>query len=188
MGMSEVATDAGRAGRDLARLLASGDADAVRQIYRAYGRLAFTIAYRILGDSGQAEDATQTAFTKLWQAAARVQPDSDIRPLLFTIVRRAAFDVSESSRHRRWTPLQDVPDPPVEDGLDQLSTEWQVREAVDSLPEDEREIVKLQHLQGMTHTEIAGQLGVPVGTVKSRSFRAHKRLLSLLGPLREEVA
>jgi RNA polymerase sigma factor (sigma-70 family) len=184
--MSEV--EAAARGRDLARLLASGDADAVRQLYQAYGRLAYTIAYRILNDNGQAEDATQTAFTKLWQAAARVQPDSDIRPLLFTIVRRAAFDLSESSRRRQWTPLDEVAEPPVEDGLDQLSTEWQVREAVDNLPEDEREIVRLQHLQGMTHTEISDQLGVPIGTVKSRSFRAHKRLLSLLGPMREEVA
>jgi RNA polymerase sigma factor (sigma-70 family) len=183
-----VTADADRAGHQFARLLAAGDPDAVRQIYRAYGRLAFSIAYRILGDSGHAEDATQTAFTKLWQAADRVQPDSDIRPLLFTIVRRAAFDLSENSRRRQWTPLQDVPEPPVEDGLDQLSTEWQVRDAVDRLPEDERDIVRLQHLEGLTHTEIAEQLALPIGTVKSRSFRAHKRLLSLLGPLREEVA
>lgn len=180
--------DADRAGHELARLLASGDPDAVRQIYRAYGRLAYTIAYRILGDNGLAEDATQAAFTKLWQAAARVQPDSDIRPLLFTIVRRAAFDLSEGSRRRQWTPLQDVAEPLVEDGLDQLSTEWQVREALDRLPDDEREIVRLQHLQGMTQVEIAAQLRVPIGTVKSRSFRAHKRLLDLLGPTREEVA
>src|SRR5580704_826905 len=134
MSASEAAAE--QTGRDLARLLAAGDPDAVRQVYRAYGRLAYTIAYRILGDSGLAEDATQSAFTKLWQAAARVQPGSDIRPLLFTIVRRSAYDLSESNRRRQWTPLQDVAEPPVDDGLDRLSTEWQVREAVDTLPED----------------------------------------------------
>ena len=157
-------------------------------LYRAYGRLVFSIAYRILGDTGRSEEATQTAFTKLWQAAARVDPDRDVRPLLFTIVRRTAYDMSESSRRQNWTPLEDIAEPSVDDGLDRLSTEWQVRQAVDSLPEDEREIVRLQHLEGMTHTEVAEHLGLPVGTVKSRSFRAHKRLLSLLGPLREEVA
>ena len=60
-----------------------------------------------------------------------------------------------------------------------------MRAAIDTLPPDEREIVRLQHLEELTHTEVAERLGVPVGTVKSRSFRAHKRLAGLLGHLRE---
>ena len=59
-----------------------------------------------------------------------------------------------------------------------------MREAVDDLPPDEHEVVRLQHLEGFSHTEIAERLGVPVGTVKSRSFRAHKRLAARLGHLR----
>jgi RNA polymerase sigma-70 factor (ECF subfamily) len=62
---------------------------------------------------------------------------------------------------------------------------WEVRQAVDELPEDEQEIVRLQHFEGLTHVEIAQRLSVAVGTVKSRSFRAHKRLATLLGHLRE---
>jgi RNA polymerase sigma-70 factor (ECF subfamily) len=186
--VSETATSAEQTGRDLARLLAAGDTDAVRQIYRAYGRLVFSIAHRILRDSGQAEDATQLAFTKLWQAADRVDPNSDIRPLLFTIVRRVAYDLSDTSRRRPWTPLQDVAEPSIEDDLDRLSTRWQVREAIDALPEEERDVIRLQHLDDLSHTEIAALRNVPIGTVKSRSFRAHKHLLALLGPLREEVS
>ena len=60
-----------------------------------------------------------------------------------------------------------------------------MRSAIDTLPAEEREIVRLQHLEELTHTEVAERLGVPVGTVKSRSFRAHKRLASMLGHLRE---
>ena len=180
-------TEADQTGRELARLLAGGDPDAVRRLYRAYGRLVFSIAYRILRDTGQAEDATQTAFTKLWQAATRVDPDRDVRPLLCTIVRRVSYDLSASSRRRQWTPLHEIGEPSVDDHDDRLTTEWQVREAVDALPAEEREIVRLQHLEGMTHTEVATQLGVPVGTVKSRSFRAHKRLLSILRTQPEEV-
>ena len=60
-----------------------------------------------------------------------------------------------------------------------------MRAAIDTLPPDEREIVRLQHLEELTHTEVAERLGVPVGTVKSRSFRAHKRLAGMLGHLRE---
>ena len=55
---------------------------------------------------------------------------------------------------------------------------WEVRQAVAELPADEQEMVRLQHLDGLTHDQIAERLGVAVGTVKSRSFRAHKRLAS----------
>ena len=175
-------------GRRLAALLAAEDPDAVRLTYRAYGRLVFSIAFRILNDRGLAEDATQLTFTKLWQAAARIEPESDVRPLLFTIARRVSYDLSDGSRRRPWTSLQDVSEPPVDDDLDRLSTQWQVHQAIDLLPEDERTIVRLHHLDGMSHAEIAESQDLPIGTVKSRSFRAHKRLLEMLGPLREEVS
>ena len=58
-------------------------------------------------------------------------------------------------------------------------------QAVDDLPPDEREVVRLQHLEGLTHAEVAEPLGVPPGTVKSRSFRAHQRLAVALSALRE---
>ena len=71
--------------------------------------------------------------------------------------------------------------PDVEQGYDA----WAVRQAIDDLPDDERAVVRLQHVEGLSHVEIAEQLGVPVGTVKSRSFRAHRRLAAALGHLRQ---
>jgi RNA polymerase sigma factor (sigma-70 family) len=62
---------------------------------------------------------------------------------------------------------------------------WEVRRAVAELPGEEQEIVRLQHFEGLTHIEIAERLKLPAGTVKSRSFRAHKRLAAQLGHLRE---
>lgn len=62
---------------------------------------------------------------------------------------------------------------------------WAVRQAVGELPDNEQEIVHMQHFEGLTHGEIAERLQLPVGTVKSRSSRAHKRLAALLGHLRE---
>jgi RNA polymerase sigma-70 factor (ECF subfamily) len=62
-----------------------------------------------------------------------------------------------------------------------------VREAIDGLPAEEAEVMRLQHQQGLTHTEIAQHLGVAIGTVKSRSHRAHRRMASLLEDLREGV-
>jgi len=70
----------------------------------------------------------------------------------------------------------------------ELETVWEVfevRAALDQLPDEERQVVKLSHFDGLTHLEIADQLGVPVGTVKSRSHRAHQRLLVLLKHLEE---
>ena len=70
-------------------------------------------------------------------------------------------------------------------GPEQAYDAWEVRQAIDALPADEREVVRLQHLEGLTHAEIAERLGVPLGTVKSRSFRAHQRLAIALSALRE---
>jgi RNA polymerase sigma factor (sigma-70 family) len=68
---------------------------------------------------------------------------------------------------------------------EQVYDVWEVRRAVSELPDDEQEVVRLQHFEGLTHTQIAERLGVAAGTVKSRSFRAHKRLATMLGHLRE---
>lgn len=64
---------------------------------------------------------------------------------------------------------------------------WQVRAAIDDLQPDEREVVRLQHIEGHTQSEIATQLGLALGTVKSRSFRAHQHLASRLKHLREPI-
>jgi RNA polymerase sigma factor (sigma-70 family) len=68
-----------------------------------------------------------------------------------------------------------------------LDAAWHVRRAIEELPPDEADVVRLQHLEGLTHTEIALRLGVAVGTVKSRSHRAHGKLAACLGHLRESV-
>ena len=62
---------------------------------------------------------------------------------------------------------------------------WQVRIALDQLPDDERQVVRLSWFDGLAHTEIADKLGVPLGTVKSRSYRAHRRLADLLAHVRD---
>jgi len=74
-------------------------------------------------------------------------------------------------------------DPSVE----QIYELWQVREALDQLPDQDRELIRLQHYDELTHTEIASHLTIPLGTVKSRSFRAHRRLAGLLGHLRSDA-
>ena len=65
---------------------------------------------------------------------------------------------------------------------------WEVRRALEQLAPEDTEVVRLQHLDGLTQTQVAERLGLPLGTVKSRSFRAHRRLAGLLSHLRDEPA
>lgn len=167
-----------------------GDPDAVRSVYREYGRLVFAVAYRILGDRGLAEEATQQAFVKAWRAAASFDSDRELGPWLAAIGRRVAIDVARREAVRATDPLDSVApgDPALSSppgAAENIYDIWEVRRAVTELPDDEREIVRLQHFEGLTHVEIAERLAIPVGTIKSRSFRAHKRLATLLGHLRE---
>jgi RNA polymerase sigma factor (sigma-70 family) len=162
-----------------------GDDDAVRQIYRAYSRLIFSIAYRVIGDRSLAEEAMQQTFLQAWRNAASFETGRDPAPWLATIGRRVAIDIQRREARRPTTALDDAPvddpglvtEPP---SAVQLWETWQVRQAIDSLDEREREVVRMQHLDGYTHQEISQQLGVALGTVKSRSFRAHRVLAERL--------
>jgi RNA polymerase sigma factor (sigma-70 family) len=162
----------------------------VRAVYREYGRLVYAISMRALGRKELAEDATQQTFVQAWQAADRFESGRDLAPWLATIARRVAIDVHRREARRAAEALDEVPasDPALitlPAGLEQWYEAWQVRRAVDDLPPDEREVVRLQHLEGFTQAEVAEKLGVPQGTVKSRSHRAHQRLAVTLRKLRD---
>ena len=167
-----------------------GDPDAVRAVYRAYGGLVFAVCMRTLGSRDLADEATQQTFVKAWRSASQFDASRELGPWLATIARRTSIDIHRRESRRPTAPLEDVPptdssvvELPV--GVERSYEVAEVRAAIDSLPADEREIVRLQHLEELTHTEVAERLGVPVGTVKSRSFRAHRHLAARLGHLRE---
>ena len=175
-------------------LLASfrrGEATGVRALYREYGRLVYAVAHRVLGHHDLAEEAAQQTFVQAWQAADRIDVDRDPAPWLATIAKRAAIDVYRREARRPASPLHDVAadDPALVSlppDLDALDAVWHVRRAIDALPGEEAAVVRLQHLDGLTHNEISEQLGIALGTVKSRSHRAHRKLAALLGHLRSQ--
>jgi RNA polymerase sigma factor (sigma-70 family) len=166
-----------------------GDPEAVRELYRRYGPLVYAVAYRALGDRDTAEEAVQQTFLQAWRAARSFDPLREPGPWLATIARRVAIDLHRREARRAAERLDDasaadaavVTLPP---DVERLHDVWEVRQALAELPEDERRLVTLQHLRGLSHREIAEQLAVPVGTVKSRSHRAHRRLAARLGHLR----
>ena len=170
-----------------------GDPDAVRAVYSAYGRLVYSVAYRVLSNRSLSEEATQQTFVKAWRASTRVDPSRDLVPWLVTIARRVAIDLHRREATRSTVPLDDVisEDPKLASMPTPVETTyeiWEVRRAVSALPAEDQVVVRLQHFEGLTHAQIAQRLGVPVGTVKSRSFRAHRRLAADLRTVRCEPA
>jgi RNA polymerase sigma factor (sigma-70 family) len=171
-----------------------GNHDAVREAYSAYGGLVYGVAYSILADRGLSEEATQQTFLKAWRAARSIDETRDLGPWLATIARRVSIDVYRRERRGRAADsVEAVPaDHPALVSLpitaEDIYGVWEVRRALSLLPCVEREVVRAHHFEGLSHEEIAARLGVPLGTVKSRSFRAHRRLASALGHLRPREA
>lgn len=167
-----------------------GDPEAVRVVYRAYGSLVYAVAFRVLGDRGLCEEATQQTFLRAWQAAASFDAGRELGPWLATIARRVAIDLYRREAIRTAAPLDlaAADDPALVDqpATDAILDVWEVRRAVSTLSAEQREVVRMQHFEGLAHEEIAARLGVPLGTVKSRSNRAYRRLALELGHLREE--
>lgn len=175
---------------DLGFRLATGDPDAIRALYRRYGGRVFALAMRLLGDRGAAEDAAQETFLRIWRFADSFDADRDLDRWVLRIARNTAYDLGRVRSRQREAGGD--PEPALGQAVehrphgrpDELaaaaSTAWELRGAIDALPEVERDVVRLQHLCGLTHREIAEQLGVSVGTIKSRSHRAHRRLAAAM--------
>jgi RNA polymerase sigma-70 factor (ECF subfamily) len=166
---------------DLVVRFAAGDDLAVKAVYERFARPVLTVAMSALGRRDLADEVVQTTMLKAWRAAGTFDPSREMAPWIYAIARRVAIDI-----HRREARAPIPTEPAVEIPVEPLSftrtwEAWEVRSAVDHLPADERDVVRLAHMGGLTHREIADRLGVPLGTVKSRSSRAHRRLAAMLG-------
>jgi RNA polymerase sigma-70 factor (ECF subfamily) len=171
--------------RDLAIRFPAADDAVLRDVYERFGGAVYTVALSILGDPGRAADVVQSTFVNAWQAAGRFNPDQELAPWLYTIARRQAIDAYRRERRAHAVDAADLNDAQAAVSLEATWEAWQVRVALEQLPEDERQVVRLSWFDGLAHTEIADKLGVPVGTVKSRSYRAHRRLADLLAHVRD---
>lgn len=173
--------------------MAAGDHDALRVLYDRYGRAVYTVCMRALGDRSLAEDATQQTFLQAWRAAATFDIERDPAPWLYAIARRAAVDVyRRERRHRqplssdeRFDDREMAVLPPSFEGMWEA---WEVRVAIDRLSAEEQAVIRATFFLGLTHQETADSLGIPLGTVKSRTHRAHRRLADLLAHIREATA
>lgn len=157
-------------------------------LYDRYAALAYGVAMRILGDPARAEDAVQDAFLNLWHRAATFDADrGSIRAWLLTSVRNRCIDHlrGRGSRERREQELS-----PDVDYASSTSDPWRevslslertaVRDAMASLPAEQRQVVEMAYFGGYSHTEIAAMSRVPLGTVKGRMRLALEKMGSYL--------
>jgi RNA polymerase sigma-70 factor (ECF subfamily) len=167
--------------------VAAGEQRAFDELHRRYARPVLGLALRRLGDRGRAEDAAQDAFVAVWRSARTYDPSRGTgAPWLYAVARNAITD----GQRRTPTPvaeLEDGPasDPDPADEAEASWTAWRVHRALEVLPEHERPVIELAYWSGLSQSEIAQQLGVPLGTVKTRTRSALARLADALeGELR----
>ena len=177
----------------IVRKVLGGDANAFETLVLEYEKIVYNIALRMTGNSEDAADMTQEAFIKAYNSLQSFRGDSKFSVWLYRIVSNVCLDFLRS-KNRRPTVSLSVEDDDGEDTqldvadesqspellLDRKLTRDSVRRGLDSLPPDYRQILLLREIQGLSYDEIAQALSLEVGTVKSRIFRARKRLCTFL--------
>ena len=156
-------------------LVEGGDAEAFAVLYDRHGRMAYSLAYRMMGEKQEAEDVVQEAFIKVWRSAGgyRVGRGS-VRTWILSIVHNRGIDQIRS--HARRGRMQDKVETsaPKSEPSEAFAETWknaqqkQVREALKTLPKEQLKILELAYFSGYTHVEIAESLELPLGTVKGR--------------------
>jgi RNA polymerase sigma-70 factor (ECF subfamily) len=165
----------------------AGDPEAVRKLYDGYGKAVFAVAVRALGDRGLAEEAVQLTFLSAWRAADSFDATRDPAPWLYAITRRVAIDLYRRERRHRSVDRDEPEIAVLPPSIETTWEAWEVRIALERLAPDELEVVRATHYRGLTHSEAAEEMGLPIGTIKSRSHRAHRHLAELLQHLRQEA-
>jgi RNA polymerase sigma-70 factor (ECF subfamily) len=174
---------------ELLAAIQQSDEGALAELYDRYGRLAFGLAYRILGERGTAEDVVQEAFLAVWRRSTSFKADrGSARAWLMSIVHNAAIDRRRGrfKREQEAVPLDDLAfklENEAEDPFalvsEQIDAE-KVRSALGTLPGEQREAIELAYFGGLTQQEISDRTGTPLGTVKSRMRLGLHKLRSLL--------
>ena len=165
------------ADEDLMTLVERKDPGAFEILYDRHGGAAYSLAHRIVGDPGAAEDVTQEAFLSIWRSGARFDPArGSVRSWTLGVVRNRSIDALR--RQAGKAPKLDYDDDAalVAQPADELTdseairreTARRVRGAMRELPEEQSEVIGLAYFGGFTHSEIAQMLSMPLGTVKGR--------------------
>ena len=164
---------------DLLRAVAAGDrGQPMRELYQRYAPRIYGLGVQVLGDRGLAEELVQETFVRLWRSAPRFDPDrGSPATFVYAIARRLAIDLWRRPSSR---PLMADEAPPDDDQMDRVLIRLDVRDVLNSLSDAHREVLTLSYHEHLKQSEIAERLGIPLGTVKTRSYHALRSLKAAL--------
>jgi RNA polymerase sigma-70 factor (ECF subfamily) len=177
---------------------ADGDVDAFNQLILAYQQMAFNVAYRILSDEDKAMDATQDAFLRGFRALHQFRGGS-FKAWLLRIVTNCSYDQLRVRQRRPTTPIDDLveddehstlvedPGERPEEHVERMELGGAIQQAIGLLPEEQRTVLILSDVEGLSYEEIAEVTLVSLGTVKSRLSRARAKLRDYLLAHREHL-
>lgn len=184
--------------RELIKQCKHGDRDAFTEIMRKYQNLVFGMAYNLLSDYQDAEDATQDTFIKAYKSIASFKGDSAFTTWLYVICRNSCNDIlRKRQKHSAVSsidadesddsPIKEIKSdaPTPEEQVELSETQALVREAINSLKPEYKEVLILSDIQQLSYDEVSAILKIPNGTVKSRLNRARNALRKKLSDKRE---
>jgi RNA polymerase sigma-70 factor (ECF subfamily) len=165
-------------------ILRTGDGDrgAFEVLYRRYARSVFGLALRRLGDRGRAEDAVQETFASVWRGARSYRPERGPGgPWIYAVARNAIVDRSRARNEPAVeAPEQESHEPGPPEHAEASWTAWRIHRALEELSDNERAVIELAYWSGLSQSEVAEYLAIPLGTVKTRTRAALARLADLL--------
>jgi RNA polymerase sigma-70 factor (ECF subfamily) len=185
-------TDVWPQSRDLRlfEALREGCEEALRALFELHAPSVTALATRVLGERSLADDVVQEVFLQVWERpAAYDRTRSSVRSWLMTLAHRRAVDRVRRERSQRDRALAAAAEPVAEDSLEQVVERWareedreRVRRALDELPLEQLEVIRRMYFDGASGSRVARDLGIPLGTVKSRARLAMLKLRSALAP------
>lgn len=171
---------------ELHRSLSGGDRGAFDELYRRYSSTAYGLAYRITGQQVLAQDVVHDAFMALWRAPEAFDPARGaFRTFFLSLVHHRAVDTVRReerlrARQQRASNLEPVavedPAEGVTDAADLADRRVQVRAALETLPPEQRQVLEMAYYDGKTQVQIADEIAIPIGTVKTRTLAAMRKL------------
>ena len=171
------------ADEDLISLADGGNTQAFAALYDRHARVAYSLAYRMMGERQAAEDLVQEAFLKVWRAAGSYRVEkATVRTWILSILNNRGIDEIRSNASRRRTQDRVETQTSTSQPSEAFGEAWrnsqgdQVREALGELPQEQVKVLELAYFSGYTHMEIAELLDLPLGTVKGRMRLGLKKL------------
>jgi RNA polymerase sigma-70 factor (ECF subfamily) len=154
--------------------------EALERLLDRHEQQVFRMAVMMLRDAGRAEEVTQDIFLKLWRALPDYDGRASVSTWLYTIARNSCLSAVRAEAYRRTRPLDDAPEPAAPATNREPALDAALAKGLEALPEIQREVITLFYLQERSVRDVAAQLDLPEGTVKSHLHRARRALGAML--------